>query len=121
MVQTVAVVGYAAAGLAGGLLAALVAFAPSFLFVIVGGPRFGRLRTSAGAQAFLTGAGAAAIGAIMGAAIPLALALSHLWQLGVLALAAAWLLGLRRGVVLALLGAALLGVVAALLGAPIGH
>ncbi len=121
VVQTVAVVGYAAAGLAGGLLAALVAFAPSFLFVIVGGPRFGRLRTSTRAQAFLTGAGAAAIGAIMGAAIPLALALSHLWQLGVLALAAAWLLRLRRGVVPALLGAALLGVVAALLGAPIGH
>jgi chromate transporter len=121
VVQTVAVVGYAAAGLAGGLLAALIAFAPSFLFVILGGPHFGRLRASVHAQAFLTGAGAAAIGAIMGAAIPLGLALSHLWQLGVLALAATWLLALRRGVVLALLGAALLGVVAALLGAPVGH
>ena len=37
VVQTVAVVGYAAAGVGGGLLAALVAFTPSFLFVLVGG------------------------------------------------------------------------------------
>ncbi len=36
VVQTVAVVGYAAAGVAGGLLAALVAFSPSFLFVLGG-------------------------------------------------------------------------------------
>ena len=112
VVQTVAVVGFAAGGLVGGLLAALVAFAPSFLFVIVGGPHFGRLRANARAQSFLTGAGAAAIGAIMGASIPLGLALSHLWQLGVLALAAAWLLALRRGVLPAIVGAALLGVVA---------
>ena len=33
VVLTVAVVGYAAAGIAGGLLAAVVAFAPSFIFV----------------------------------------------------------------------------------------
>ena len=45
VVQTVAVVGYAAAGLGGGLLAALIAFAPSFVFVIVGG------RTSTGSAA----------------------------------------------------------------------
>jgi chromate transporter len=116
VVQTVAVVGYAAAGLGGGLLAALIAFAPSFLFVLAGGSRFGRLRRNAGVQAFLTGAGPAAIGAIAGATIPLGLALSHLWQLGVLALAAAWLLALRRGVVTALVGAAGLGVIAALAG-----
>lgn len=42
VVQTVAVVGYAAAGVPGGLLAALVAFAPSFAFVIAGAPRFAR-------------------------------------------------------------------------------
>jgi chromate transporter len=36
VVQTVAVVGYAASGLWGGLLAAGVAFAPSFVFVIAG-------------------------------------------------------------------------------------
>jgi chromate transporter len=114
VVQTVAVVGYAARGLGGGLVASLVAFAPSFLFVIVGAPHFDRLRASAHVQAFLTGAGASAIGAIAGASIPLGLALAHLWQLGVLALAAAWLLGLRRGVV----PAGVLGVVAVMAGAP---
>ncbi len=120
VVQTVAVVGYAAAGVGGGLLASLVAFAPSFAFVLIGGPRFERLRANTGVHHFLTGAGAAAIGAIAGSAISLGLELQHLWQLGVLALAAAWLLGLRRGVVIALLLAGVLGVVAASIGAPIG-
>jgi len=119
VVQTVAVVGYAAAGVGGGLLASLVAFAPSFAFVLAGGSRFGQLRGSARVQAFLTGAGPAAIGAIAGAAIPLSLALSHLWQIAVLALAAAWLLGLRRGVVAAIVGGGALGVIAALAGAPV--
>jgi chromate transporter len=118
VVQTVAVVGYAADGLRGGLVAALVAFAPSFVFVMAGAPHFDRLRSSVGVQAFLTGAGGSAIGAIAGASIPLALALAHLWQLGVLGLAAIWLLGLRRGVVAALIAAGVLGVVAVMSGAP---
>src|SRR3984885_6657742 len=120
VVQTVAVVGYAAAGIGGGLLAALVGFAPSFVFVLAGGSRFDALRSNASVQAFLTGAGPAAIGAIAGATIPLGLALSHLWQVGVLAVAAAWLVGLRRGVVTAIAVAAALGVIAALSGAPVG-
>ena len=120
VVQTVAVVGYAAAGIGGGLLAALVAFTPSFLFVLGGGRYFDRLRASAAVQAFLTGAGPAAIGAITGAAVPLALALTHLWQLGVLVIAAAWLLGVRRGVVSAIVGAGGLGVLAFAAGAPVG-
>jgi len=120
VVQTVAVVGYAAAGVGGGLLASAVAFTPSFVFVLAGGPRFDRLRRNASIQAFLTGAGPAAIGAIAGATIPLGLALSHLWQVAVLVLAAAWLLALRRGVVAAILGAGVLGVIAALAGAPMG-
>ena len=119
VVQTVSVVGYAAAGIGGALLASLVAFTPSFIFVLAGGPRFDQLRRSAWVQAFLTGAGPAAIGAIAGATIPLALALSHLWQLAVLGLAMAWLIALRRGVVSTLLGAAALGVIAALAGAPV--
>jgi chromate transporter len=118
VVQTVAVVGYAADGLRGGLLAALVAFTPSFVFVILGAPHFDQLRSSLRVQAFLTGAGASAIGAIAGASVPLALALAHLWQLGVLGLAAVWLLGLRRGVVPALIAAGILGVVAVMSGAP---
>ncbi|ARX83001.1 chromate transporter [Streptomyces alboflavus] len=120
VVQTVAVVGYAAAGIPGGLLAAAVAFAPSFLFVVIGGPRFDRIRAHAGVQAFFTGAGPAVIGAIMGSALPLALALQHLWQYGVLAGAAVWLLVARRGVVSALLTAGALGVAAALVGWPAG-
>jgi chromate transporter len=120
VVLTVAVVGYAAAGLAGGILAVAVAFAPSFAFVLGGGRYFDRLRGNARVQAFLTGAGAASIGAIAGAAVPLGLALVHLWQLGVLALAAGWLLALRRGVVGAILAGAVLGVVAFLAGAPVG-
>jgi chromate transporter len=120
VVQTVAVVGYAAAGVGGGLLASFVAFTPSFAFVLIGGPRFDQLRRNAGIQAFLTGAGPAAIGAIAGASIPLGLGLSHLWQVALVALAAAWLVGLRRGVVPAIVGAGVLGIIAVLAGAPVG-
>lgn len=119
VVQTVAVVGYAAAGLGGGLLAAAVAFAPSFLIVLVGGERFERVRANAFARGFLDGAGPAAIGAILGSAVPLALALEHVWQAGVLALAAVGLFLARRGVVTVLLGAGAIGAVAVLLGAPV--
>ncbi len=121
VVQTVAVVGYAAAGVVGGLLAALVAFTASFVFVLLGGPHFDKLRRSRLVSAFLTGAGPAAIGAIAGAAVPLGLALSERWQLAVLAAAAGWLLGLRRGVVSALVGSGVLGAIAALAGAPISR
>jgi chromate transporter len=118
VVQTVAVVGYAAGGIGGGLLAALIAFAPSFVFVMGGARHFDRLRADARIQLFLTGAGAAVIGAIAGSAIPLGRELAHLWQLGILALAAGWLLGLRRSVVSALLAAGAAGVVAVMAGAP---
>ena len=119
VVQTVAVVGYAAAGLGGGLLASLVAFTPSFAFVLSGAPHFAALRRNARVQAFLTGAGPAAIGAIAGSAISLGLELTQLWQVAVLGLAAIWLLALRKNVVAAIVGAAGLGVIAALVGAPL--
>jgi chromate transporter len=119
VVQTVAVVGYAAAGIGGGLLASVVAFGPSFAFVLGGGPYFDRLRASAVVQAFLTGAGPAAIGAIAGAAIPLGLSLNHLWQAAVLAAAAVWLVAFRRGVVTTIVGAAVLGVITFLAGGPV--
>jgi chromate transporter len=119
VVHTVAVVGYAAGGVGGALLAALVAFAPSFAFVLALGPRFDRLRASQRAQSFLTGAGACAIGAIAGASVPLGLALSEWWQLGLLVAAAAWLLALRRGVITCLIGAGAIGALVALLGAPL--
>jgi chromate transporter len=110
VVQTVAVVGYAAAGLAGGLLAAAVAFAPSFLIVLLGGPRFQRIRSNQRARAFLDGAGPAAIGAILGSAVTLTRELAHPWQYAVLAGALVMLLPVRRGVVLTLLSAAAIGV-----------
>ena len=121
VVQTVAVVGYAAAGIGGGLLASLVAFTPSFTFVLLGAGRFDRLRGNQRAQGFLSGAGPAAIGAILGSAIPLALALTRTWQYAVLAGAAILLLALRRGVVLTLLAAAAVGVVIGLAGGPVPH
>jgi chromate transporter len=114
VVQTVAAVGYAAAGLAGGLLAAVVAFTPSFLIVLLGGPRFDQIRGNRGARAFLDGAGPAAIGAILGSAVTLTRELTHPWQYLVLAAAVALLLPLRRGVVLTLLSAGLAGVIIAL-------
>ena len=114
VVQTVAVVGYAAAGIAGGLLASAVAFTPSFLLVLFGGPRFQQIRGDARARAFLDGAGPAAVGAIFGSAVTLTRALSHPWQYAVLAGALVLLLGLRRGAVLTLLSGAAIGVAIAL-------
>ena len=119
VVLTVAVVGYACDHLRGGLLATFVAFSPSFLFVLLGAPYFDRIRSNTRIQAFLTGAGPAAIGAIAGSAIPLGLALSDLWQAGLLAAAFVWLVLLRRNVVIGLLGAGLVGVIASLVGLPV--
>jgi chromate transporter len=112
--QTIAVVGYAVGGVGSGLLAALVAFTPSFLFVLVGADRFHALLANRDARAFVDGAGPAALGAILGSAVPLALALDHGWQVAILAAAAVALLALRRGVVETLLAA---GVVGAVIGA----
>lgn len=109
VVLTVAVVGYAAAGIGGALLAAAVSFGPSFLFVLVGGRHFDSLRRNAGVQGFLRGAGPAAIGAILGAAIPLTFALDHPWQVGVLVAAIFWTVAIRKGVVSCLLLAAVVG------------
>jgi chromate transporter len=120
VVQTVSVVGYAAAGVGGALLAALIAFAPSFVFILAGARHFGSLRTNRVAQSFLGGAGPAAIGAIAGASIPLALAIAHVWQVFVLAGALVLIVGLRRSVVLVLLGAGVIGALGAALGLPVG-
>jgi chromate transporter len=121
LTQTVAAVGYAAGGLPAALLAALVAFAPSFSFILFGAARFERLLLDERVTAFLAGAAPAAAGAIIGSAIPLAAALSETWQYFVLAAAAIALLVLRRSVVLTLLAAGTVGAVAGLLGAPIPH
>jgi len=119
VVATVAAVGYAAHGLGGAALAAAVAFAPSFAFVLLGGGQFERIRKSERARAFLAGAGPAAIGAILGASIPLATALRETWQFAVLAGAAIALLIARRGIVVTLLAAGAVGIVIALAGGPV--
>ena len=97
-----------------------MAFSPSLLFVLVGGPRFGRLRGSR-RPGVPEGAGPAAIGAILGSAIPLARALSETWQYPVAVAAGVLLLGLRRGVVTTLLLAAAVGVIVSLAGGPLPH
>jgi chromate transporter len=119
VVHTVAVVGYAAAGIAGGLLAALIAFTPSFLFILIGAQRFDQLRANQRVRAFLDGAGPAAIGGILGSAIPLTLALEAYWQYAVLTGALVLLLLLRRGVVLTLLSAAGAGLIIIVAGGPL--
>jgi chromate transporter len=119
VVHTVAVVGYAAAGVGGALLAAAVAFAPSFAFIGLGAERFDRLRTDARARAFLDGAGPAAIGAIIGSAIPLAAALTEGWQFALLAAGAVLLLAARAGVVTTLLAAGTVGAIVGLAGGPL--
>jgi chromate transporter len=121
VVATVAAVGFAAHGVGGAVLAATIAFLPSFTFVLLGGAHFERVRGDARAVAFLDGAGPAAIGAILGAAIPLAGALDETWQLIVLAVAAVALLLARRGIVPTLVAAGAVGVVVALAGGPLPH
>ena len=113
VVQTVAIVGWAAAGLGGALLASAIAFAPSFLVIVLTGERFERLRDSATARAFLDGAGPAAAGAILGAAVPLFEALEDPWQYAVLG-AAALLLVLGRPPIWALAGGAVAGLLSTL-------
>jgi chromate transporter len=116
--HTVAVIGYAADGLPGALMASAIAFAPSFALVLGLAPRFHALRGNASARAFLDGAGPAAVGAILGAAITLLGGIDHAWQWVVLALAAVALLARRRPIEV-LLSAFAVGIVAWALGAPV--
>jgi chromate transporter len=119
--QTVAAVGYSAGGLPAGLLAALVAFAPSFSFILFGAARFERLLLNDRVTAFLSGAAPAAAGAIIGSAVPLAGSLGETWQYILLAVATIALLVLHRGVVATLLAAGAVGAIAGLIGAPLPH
>ena len=116
VVLTVAVVGYAASGIAGGLLAVFVAFAPSFVFVLAGAPRFDQIRTNATMQSFLSGAGPAVVGAIAGSTIPLGLEFHEVWQIPLLVGVIVWLFVIRRGVVSSLVLAGAIGVAVALAG-----
>lgn len=119
VVHTVAVVGYAVAGVGGAFLAAAVAFAPSFSFILLGAGRFDRLRVDERVRAFLDGAGPAAIGAIVGSAIPLTAALGEPWQFALLGAAVVALVAARRGVVGTLLVAGAVGAAIGAIGGPL--
>jgi chromate transporter len=114
VIHTVAFVGWAAGGFGGALLATAVAFAPSFAMVLLGGRAFVALRDSPRARAFLDGAGPAAVGAVLGAAWPLASAMHAWWQGAVLAAAAVALFVARAAPVYVLLGGAIVGVIASI-------
>jgi chromate transporter len=120
VVQTVAAVGYAASGLGGALLAASIAFAPSFVIVLGFAGRFEQIKRNPYVQGFLGGAGPAAIGAIVGVAALLASELRHGWQVAMLVLALGALLLGRRGVVPVLIVSGLIGAVLGLAGAAVG-
>jgi chromate transporter len=116
--QTVAVVGYAAAGIGGALLASLIAFVRVHpagrvaLRPVTGGcqrPQLPERRRAGRHRRHL------------GTAVPLAGALSEPWQYAVLAAAAVMLLALRRGVVPTLLLAGAVGGTVALGGGPLPH
>ncbi len=119
LTQTVAAVGYAAGGFPSALLAAFVAFLPSFSFILLGAARFERLLGNEGVRTFLAGAAPAAAGAIIGSAIPLAGALSETWQAVLLAAAAVALAMPRKSIVATLLLAGVAGSLLVLLGAPL--
>jgi chromate transporter len=119
VVLTVSVVGYAVAGVAGAALAAAVAFAPSFAFILAGAPYFDQLRERPGPRAFLDGAGPAAVGAIFGAAALLApQAWKEWWQPLVIVAAVVAALAGRSSFFLLALGLAL-GLLAAAIGLPL--
>jgi chromate transporter len=119
VVLTVSVVGYAVSGVAGAVLAAVVAFAPSFAMVLGGAPFFDQLRKRPGPRAFLDGAGPAAVGAIFGAAVLLAPQAGKEWWQGiVIAAAIASALFLRSSFVVLVIGLAL-GLIAAAAGLPL--
>lgn len=116
VVQTVAVVGYSARGLTGALLAAFIAFAPSFILVMIGAPRFEKIRKNKNVASFFAGAGTAVLGAIAGASVPLTRALHHGWQIPLLLLMFVWVFLLRKGVVSGLLICGAVGIALSFLG-----
>ena len=116
VVQTVAVVGYSARGLTGALLAAFIAFTPSFIFVLIGAPRFEKIRKNKNVASFFAGAGTAVLGAIAGASVPLTRALHHGLQIPLLLLMFVWVFLLRKGVVSGLLICGAVGIALSFLG-----
>jgi len=117
VVHTVAVVGFAAGGIMGAVVAACVAFVPSFLLIGCGARHFERLRKNTSVRSFLDGAGPGAIGAILGVSVPLLMSLSEGWQWIVAAVAVGSVFVLRRSPFQVLLFAAAAGALCVQFGA----
>jgi len=117
VVHTVAVVGFAAGGIMGAVVAACVAFVPSFLLIGCGARHFERLRKNTSVRSFLDGAGPGAIGAILGVSVPLLMSLSEGWQWIVAAVAVGSVFVLRRSPFQVLLLAAVAGALCVQFGA----
>jgi chromate transporter len=96
VVATVAAVGFAAAGWAGGVEASVIAFAPSLVFVALGARHLHQFRQRHGPQAFLVGAGPTATGAIAASAVTLAHGCVLHWQWPILVLAFVPVVVMRR-------------------------
>jgi chromate transporter len=71
VVITVAFIGYLVAGLAGATMAAIGIFVPVYVFTVIPAPWFQRHRENPQLKAFVSGATAAATGAIAGAVVVL--------------------------------------------------
>jgi chromate transporter len=110
VVQTVSAVGFAAAGISGALLAAFVAFAPSFVFVLAGAKHFENMLKNSKVRAFIDGAAPVAIGLILGSAFLLLRGFAHNWQYGLLSLALLAVFVLKRGTVSVISLAAVAGI-----------
>jgi chromate transporter len=72
VVITVVFIGYLVAGLGGAVMAAIGIFLPVYLFTVIPAPWFSRNRDNPQLKAFVTGATAAATGAIAGAVVVIA-------------------------------------------------
>jgi chromate transporter len=96
IVITSTFVGYAAAGVAGAVIATVCIFTPAFVFAIAGGSFLERIRSWTPAAAFLKGVGPAVVGTIAAVAIDLGdEAITNAWTAAVFAigLALAWRFG----------------------------
>jgi chromate transporter len=119
VVHTVTAVGFAASGIFGALIAAVVAFGPSFVFVTVGAKHFDKIRMNVAVRSFLDGSGPAAIGAIVGVGVPLLLSLSEGWQFALTVLSVGVVFLAKRSTVQTLLAMAVIGVVVVQAGLPL--
>jgi chromate transporter len=81
VVATVAAIGVLRGGVSAGLVSAVIAFAPSFVFIATLSPHFSRLRASLTGRVVTGSLGAGAAGMIGAAGVLMAIAERRWWQL----------------------------------------